>query len=159
MLSTVLLITGLLLNALMAGLYFAFTTAVMPGLARADARTYVTTMQRINAAIQNPWFITAFLGALIVPVVAVFAHLGDTGLPRLPWIIAGTVAYGITLAITAVVNVPLNNRLDAAGSVDDDTAPAVRAMYHDHWTRFNALRTVLSTAAVIALAIGLSRPV
>lgn len=158
MLSTIVLIIGLVLNALMAGLYFAFTTAVMPGLARADGRTYVTAMQRIDRAIQNPWFFTAFLGAFIVPVVAVFLHLGDDSRSRLPWIIAGAVAYGITLVTTGTVNIPLNNRLAAAGDVDDRSAPAVRAMYHVRWTRFNDLRTALCTGAVIVLAVALAQP-
>src|ERR1700754_4694440 len=114
---TIVLIAGLALNALMAGLYFAFTTAVMPALARADDRTYVTSMQRIDTSILNPRFLTAFLGAFVVPVVAAFLHLGDDGRDRLPWIIAGAVLYGITLAVTGGVNVPLNNQLAAAGDV------------------------------------------
>ena len=118
MLATIVLIIGLVLNALVAGLYFAFTTAVMPGLARTDDRDYVTAMQRIDRAIQNGWFFTAFLGALLAPVVAAFLHLGHDGRPRLPWIVAGAVLYGITLAITGLVNIPLNNRLAAAGTVD-----------------------------------------
>lgn len=158
MLATIVLIIGLVLNALVAGLYFAFTTAVMPGLARTDDRDYVTAMQRIDRAIQNGWFFTAFLGALLAPVVAAFLHLGHDDRPRLPWIVAGAVLYGITLVITSLVNIPLNNRLAAAGTVDARTAPGVRAMYHGRWTRFNDLRTVLCTAAVTVLAIALSQP-
>lgn len=156
---TIILILGLVLNALMAGLYFAFTTAVMPALARVDDRGYVTAMQRINESILNPVFLTTFLGALVVPVVAVFLHLGVDGRSRLPWIVAGAVLYATTIVITGIVNVPLNNRLAAAGAVSEQTAPAVRAAFHDRWTRFNSVRTVLCAAAVVALAIGLSRPV
>ena len=76
---TTVLAVGLVLNALMAGLYFGFSTAVMPALARCEDRNYVTSMQRIDESILNPRFLTAFMGAFAVPVVAVFLHLGDEG--------------------------------------------------------------------------------
>lgn len=155
---TTVLAIGLLLNALMAGLYFGFTTAVMPALARTDDRDYVTSMQRINESILNPVFLTTFMGALVVPIVAVFLHLGDDGRARLPWIVAGAVLYGATIVITRAVNIPLNNQLMAAGDVTDQSATAVRAAFHDRWTRFNTARTVLCAAAVIALTIALARP-
>lgn len=158
-LGTIVLIVGLVLNALMAGLYFSFTTAVMPGLARTDDRGYVTAFQRLNESILNPVFLTTFMGALVVPSVAVFLHLDDDTRTRLPWIIAGVVLYGATVVITSTVNIPLNNRIAAAGDVTDQSAPAARAAFHERWTRFNSARTVLSLAAVVALAIALSRPV
>jgi len=156
---TVILILGLVSNALMAGLYFAFTAAVMPGLARTGDRIYVTSMQRIDEAILNPWFLIMFTGAFVLPVVAALAHLGEDGRPRLWWIVMAAVLYGLTIVITSVVNIPLNKGLAAAGEVSDRTAKDVRAAYHDRWTRFNDLRTVLSTAAVVALAIALAQPV
>jgi uncharacterized membrane protein len=156
---TAVLILGLVLTALMSGTYFAFSTAVVPGLARTDDRTYVTAMQRINESILNPRFLTTFMGALIVPIVAVFLHLGDGTRDRLPWIIAGAALYAATVAITGGVNIPLNNRLMAAGDVDVQAAAAARAGFHDRWLRFNLARTVLCLAAVVTLAIALSRPV
>ncbi|MDR2998183.1 MAG: DUF1772 domain-containing protein [Microbacterium sp.] len=159
MLPTTVLFLGVVLNALMAGLYFGFTTAVMPGLAHADDRTYVTAMQRIDRAIQNPWFFIAFLGALVVPGVAVLLHLGDGESLRLPWIVGGAVSYGLTLVITGVINIPLNNRLAAAGAVDDRRAASVRAMYHRRWVRANDLRTALCVVAVVLLLIALTLPI
>lgn len=155
---TVVLIVGVVLNALIAGLYFAFTTAVMPGLARTDDRTYVVAMQRINAAILNPRFLAVFLGALVLPVAAVLMHLGDGSRERLPWIIAGAVLYGVTLIITGGFNVPLNNRLAAAASVTDQSAADIRAAFHGRWTRLNMARMLLCLAAVTVLAVALSTP-
>lgn len=156
---TTVLAIGLVLNALMAGLYFGFSTAVMPALARTDDRSYVTSMQRINESIENPRFLTTFMGALVVPIVAVFLHLGDEGRDRLPWIVAGAVLYGATIVTTGAVNIPLNKQLVAAGDVTDHPAPAVRSAFHDRWTRFNTARAVLCTAAVAALTIALTRPI
>lgn len=156
---TIVLIVGLALNALMAGVYFAFSTAVMPGLARAGDRGYVTSMQRINESILNPRFLTTFLGALVVPIAAALLHLGDDGRSRLPWIIAGALCYGATIVITGAVNVPLNNRLMSAGEVTEESASAVRSAFHDRWTRFNTARALLSLAAVVTLAVAVSRSV
>jgi uncharacterized membrane protein len=155
---TTVLAIGLVLNALMAGLYFGFSTAVMPALARTEDRNYVTSMQRIDESILNPRFLTTFMGALVVPIVAVFLHLGDDGRDRLPWIVAGAVLYGATIVITGAVNIPLNKQLRAAGDVTDRSAPAVRAAFHHRWTRFNTARTALCTAAVVALTVALARP-
>lgn len=155
---TTVLAVALVLNALMAGLYFGFTTAVMPALARTDARTYVTAMQRINESILNPVFLATFMGSLVVPAVAVILHLGDDGRDRLPWIVAGTALYGATILTTGAVNIPLNNQLMSAGDVTDETAPVVRAAFHGRWNRFNNARTLLCTAAVVALTIAITRP-
>ena len=102
----------------------------------------------VLAIVLNPRFLTTFMGALVVPIVAVFLHLGGDGRDRLSWIVAGTVLYGATIVITGAVNVPLNKQLRGAGDVTDRSAPAVRAAFHDRWTRFNTARTVLGTAAV-----------
>lgn len=155
--STILLIIGLVLTALMAGVYFSFSVAVMPGLRRTDDTIYVTATQRINESILNPVFLLTFLLALVVPVVAIFFHLGGDGRPRLAWIITGAVLYGATIVTTAALNIPLNNKLAAAGDIDEESAPGVRAAFHDRWVRFNTLRAVLALGAVVMLATALTR--
>ena len=47
---------------------------------------------------------------------AVLLHLGR---PGLPWIVAGLVLYVAVLVITFRINVPLNDRLAAAGHASD----------------------------------------
>jgi uncharacterized membrane protein len=49
------LVAGTVTTGLMAGLFAAFSYAVMPGLARTDDATFVRSMQRINVAILNPF--------------------------------------------------------------------------------------------------------
>ncbi|WP_449064522.1 hypothetical protein [Planomonospora algeriensis] len=61
---------------LMAGLFYAFAVAVMPGLGRSGDRTFVEAMQRINVAILNGWFAAAFVGAALLTAVAGLLHLG-----------------------------------------------------------------------------------
>jgi len=139
------LIAATITTGLAAGLFYSFSYAVMPGLARTGDRTFVESMQRINVAILNGWFAIAFGGALVFTVLAAALHLRRDGLG---WIVAALVLYGAVLVITFTVNVPLNNQLDAAGAPDRiaDLA-AVRESFEARWVRWNVARAAASTAA------------
>ncbi|MFI8849273.1 anthrone oxygenase family protein [Streptomyces sp. 891-h] len=147
------LLATTLTTGLMAGLYFAFSVAVMPGLGRSDNRTFVEAMQRINVAILNGWFGLAFGGALVLGGIAAALHWRGEGRPALPWIIAGVVLYAVSLAITMGLNVPLNDKLAAAGKPGAirDLA-AVRDDFEAAWVRWNVIRTLVTTAALGCLA-------
>ncbi|MEU4538223.1 anthrone oxygenase family protein [Streptosporangium sp. NPDC023825] len=133
---------------LTAGLFYAYACSVMPGLARVDDRTFVSTMQRINVAILNGWFAACFGGGLVLTVLSAVLHLQTDGRPVLPWIVAALVLYVVMLAITMGINVPLNNALDAAGDPDRvaDLA-AVRERFEAAWVRWNLIRTLACVAA------------
>lgn len=148
---TGLLTTATILMGLIAGFFYAYACSVMLGLARTDDRTFIASMQAINATVRNYGFAPSFFGALLVSVVA--AAL--TQLRRSPtrwWVTAAALLYGAAFAITMGISVPLNDRLAAAGPVGQITDPAaVRAAYEDLWVTWNLIRTVLSTAALAAL--------
>ncbi|MFI0938371.1 anthrone oxygenase family protein [Streptomyces sp. NPDC021020] len=152
-LSGLVLLAATLTTGLMAGLYFAFSVAVMPGLGRSGDRTLVEAMQRINVAILNGWFTLAFGGALVLGIVAAVLHRGGEGRPALPWIIAGVALYALSLLITMGFSVPLNNTLADAGAPGriHDIA-AVRAHFESAWIHWNIARTLASTAALGCLA-------
>ncbi|CAG6396228.1 Uncharacterized membrane protein [Actinacidiphila cocklensis] len=152
-LRSLVLLAATLVTGLMAGLYFAFSVAVMPGLARAGDRTFIETMQRVNVAILNGWFTLAFGGALVLGVVAAVLHRGGEGRPALPWIIAGVALYAASLVITMGFNVPLNNRLAGAGAPGRIHDPAaVRAQFESAWVHWNIARTLVTTGALGCLA-------
>ncbi|MGH3735631.1 MAG: DUF1772 domain-containing protein [Micromonosporaceae bacterium] len=142
------LLLATLTTGLMAGLFFAYTFSVMPGLARADDRTFTETMQRINVAIVNGWFLFCFLGALAFTLLAAALQLAPERGGVLLWVVAAAVLYAAVLVITGRVNVPLNNQLATAGPVDQiaDVA-AVRTAFEATWVRWNAIRTAANIAA------------
>ncbi len=111
---------------LLAGLYFAFAVAVMPALHGLDDAAFVNTMKRINVSIVNPLFLLVFFAA---PVLAVVAAV----LVRSPAFYAAATLGMITLLLTMVVNVPLNNKLATGASRGD---------FENLWVLFNALRTL-----------------
>lgn len=137
------LIAATLTTGLMAGLFFGYACSVMPGLAQADARTFVQAMQRINVAIVNGWFLVCFLGALVLTAAAGLLHLGSDDRSVLPWIVAAFVLYLAGLIVTGRVNIPLNNELDAAGDPDQITdLRAVRQRFERPWVRWHLVRTI-----------------
>jgi uncharacterized membrane protein len=140
-------------SGLVAGLFFAFSAAVMPGLRRLRPEVGAAAMQAINRAILNPVFGVVFGGTpllcVLLTVAAPFSARGGAG-----WIVAGAVLHVVgSFVLTMVANVPLNNRLDAA---DPDSPAGVEAWadYLLRWTAWNHLRAVLCTAATAALAVG-----
>ncbi|SCG62332.1 anthrone oxygenase family protein [Micromonospora coxensis] len=143
-------------TGLMAGLFFAYACSVVPGLAAVDDRTFVGTMQSINRRILNGWFLAAFLGAVLLIGLAVALHVTVDG-RVLAWTVAALVSYGATLLITMRCNVPLNDRLDAAGPVDRIAdLRALRDGFEASWARWNLARTVTTVVAFACLVAALA---
>jgi uncharacterized membrane protein len=137
---------------LIAGFFYAYSCSVMVGLARVDDRTFISSMQWINATVRNGWFAPSFFGALGLTMLAAAFHLATTVRHVLPWIVAALLLYGAAFGITLGVNVPLNDELAAAGDPAALIDPAaVRAAYEDRWTGWNTTRTVASTLALACL--------
>lgn len=147
------LVAATVAMGLIAGLLYGFACAVMPGLRRADDRSFVVTMQSINVAIVNGWFMASFLGAPVLTLLAVLLHLDAAGRDALPWIVAALALYLVGFGSTVRVNIPLNNALDAAGPPDGGAdVAAVRSAFEVRWVRWNLVRALTSTAALGCLA-------
>jgi uncharacterized membrane protein len=141
---------------LIAGLYFGWAVSVMPGLAGLDDRAFVAAMQELDDAIRNPLFFATFLAALVLPGIAVFQQR-RLGMRRAtPWILAALVLYGIGFLTTMAFNEPLNTDLVNAGDPSRIADVAgVRDDFEGPWVAWHVVRTVLSTAALGALAYAL----
>src|SRR4051812_25032073 len=103
-------------TALMSGLFYAFSWAVMPGLKRLPDAGYVAAMQSINRAIQNPVFFAAFLGtALLLPLSTYLAYSHPKPVSLRFWLLLVASAVYIigVIGVTIGGNVPLNETLDA----------------------------------------------
>ncbi|MFE6056747.1 DUF1772 domain-containing protein [Kitasatospora sp. NPDC056446] len=147
-----LLVGATIAMGLMAGLFFAFDVAVMPGLAAADDRTYVTAMQHINKSIENGMFGLVFVGAFAATGLAAWLQHKAGRRQAALWTAAATALYVVALVVTMGVNIPLNNQLAAAGDPSQihDFA-AVRAQFADTWVPVNMLRTALCAGGLAAL--------
>ena len=147
-------ILALLTTGLQAGTYYTWASGVMPGLARVDDRTFVHAMWSMNRAIVNPVFLASFLGAPVLTVITAVLANGDPA--ARVWAVFAAVFAVLTVVVTAMGNIPLNNKLDAAW---DGAAPieqvedpaAVRGAFEGSWVRLNALRALTSTMSLVTL--------
>ncbi|WP_224387738.1 DUF1772 domain-containing protein [Pseudonocardia sp. ICBG1293] len=123
---------------LLGGVYLAFSVAVLPALRRRPAAEAVAVMRAVNRVIVNPVFGTLFAGtALLAGAVTVAGALGDR-----PLRIAGGVAVLAGFAVTAAVNIPLNNALERDGDW---------AAFAPRWSVANHLRGAFSALGVVLL--------
>ena len=153
-LRAVALIVATMTIGLMAGVFGLYANTIMPGLGRTDDRTFVGAFQSIDRAIINPLFLATLFGALVFTGLAAALHLGEDWRSVLPWIVAAFALYFAVVVVTLSVNVPLNDAIKAAGEPDSiaDLA-AVRERFNEaKWVGWNAVRVVLSTAALGCLS-------
>ncbi|HEY9597532.1 MAG TPA: anthrone oxygenase family protein [Cyanophyceae cyanobacterium] len=132
---------------LIAGVFFAFSSFVMPALARLQAAQGIAAMQSINITVINPLFMGAFLGTaaaciyLTISSLLKWRQLGTT------YLLVGSLLYLIgTFLVTIVFNVPLNDAL-AAVKPDSTDGANVWANYLVNWTFWNHIRTLAALAA------------
>jgi uncharacterized membrane protein len=144
------LMGALLTTAMVSGLMFCFAHSVMPGLGTLDDRGYLTAFQRIDAAISNPWMMLTFLGSPVLTLAALLLHLPG-GSPAVPWLVVALALVVATVLITGAVNLPLNAAIQGADPELCDAA-GLRSRLDDRWVRWNVVRAVTSTGALIALS-------
>ena len=153
----VLLAVSTVTVGLMAGFFYAYACSVMVGLDRVDDRTFILTMQWINATVRNAAFAPAFFGSLVLTIAAAVVAVVSSRSAR-GWIVAAAVLYAAAFLVTLTLNVPLNEQLAAAGPTDQiSDLAAVRAAFEGPWIRWNLLRTGLTLGSLTALSIALLR--
>lgn len=138
---------------LVAGVFFAFSTFVMQGLARTSPPHGMAAMQSINIWAPTPVFMTLLFGTGAAVGVLGLAAAASWPLERSAYVMAAALFYLVgVIGVTMVCNVPRNDRL---ARVDPDSAEGARvwADYVVTWTRWNHVRTVASTAAAAALSL------
>ena len=117
------LVVTTLLCGLVAGFLFGYAVVAMPGIATLNDREFLRSFKVMDRVIQNnqPLFLVAWVGsaiALVATAVVGFGRLEGAEL----WLLVGAAALyvlGVQVS-TIVVNIPLNNRLQA---VDVDGQP------------------------------------
>lgn len=140
---------------LVAGVFFAFSTFVMPALARITPAQGISAMQSINIKVINPLFMGALFGTAAACVLLAVIALRSWSDPGALYLFAGSLLYLIgTVGVTIVFNVPLNNALAVVGP---DTAEGAKLWhrYVPDWTTWNHVRTGAALAAAAALIVAL----
>jgi uncharacterized membrane protein len=151
------IVLAALFCGLVAGIFFAFSSAVMRSLELQPGMAGMMTMQTINVVVFNPWFGSAFSATPAFCVMAMNAALVYRRDPAATYALAGGALFLIgTLYVTVLCNVPRNDALAAVSSTSPDAA-SVWSAYLREWTAWNTVRTVAPFAAAALLTVGLTR--
>ena len=151
------------LCSLVAGFLWAFAIVVMPGIRHLGDREFIRAFQEIDGIIQrgHPLFGVVWLGSVLVLVIGIALGVGQVvGLDRMLLVLAGGVyLLGVQLP-TFIVNVPLNNELQAldVDVANEAACRSARERFEPRWNRWNTVRTALAaltSATLISLLIRL----
>ena len=138
-------------TAVVGGVFFAFSSFVMQGLARQAPRDGIAAMQSINITAVRPAFMSLLFGTAALTAALGIVGFGD---PRL---VIGAALYLVgVIGVTMGANVPRNNAL-AGLDRDAPHADAAWRRYLTGWGRWNHVRWiagVASSAAFLTAVVG-----
>lgn len=140
---------------LIAGVFFAFSSFVMKGLAQQPPAQGIAAMQSINITVINPGFMGVFLGTGLVCFALAILSLLRWHQPEAVFVLVSSVLYLVgTFWVTIAFNVPLNNAL-AIADPNSPTGASLWAKYLSDWTLWNHVRTIAAIAAAALLTISM----
>lgn len=146
--SNILLIVTATTTALMAGLFFSYSISVSLGLGKLNDKEFLNAMQNINREIQNMPFFICFFGTLLLLPITSFVHYKQ---PSFLLLLTATLFYSLgVFAVTAFVNVPLNNKLELFDLTNTTNASAkqMRNIFEDRWNFWNNIRSLSSLCSL-----------
>lgn len=141
---------------LVSGVFFAFSTFVMPALARLQPSQGIAAMQSMIITAINPLFMLAIFGTAAACLVLAISSLFKWQQPGAVYLLVGSLLYLVgAVGVTGIVHVPLN---DALTIVDPGSTDGVNlwSSFLTTWTNWNHVRTAaaLSAAASFTIALG-----
>ncbi|MCW2547770.1 MAG: integral rane protein-like protein [Mycobacterium sp.] len=143
--------------ALAAGVFFAFSTFVMPALAKLPHTQGIAAMQAINIAAVRPGLMLELFGTAAACVATSIFALTDWQIAYGPFVLAGAVLYLVgAIGLTAGFHQPRNLALADVDS-DSDEAAGLWKRYLAEWSAWTHDRTVAPLLASAAFLIGAVR--
>lgn len=134
------------------GVFFAFSTIIMPALKRLPPSQAIGAMQSINVKAPNPPFMLALFGSALGCVVLAVATRDE--LPERPAMLRLLAAalYLVGIVLTVSFPMPRNNAL---AKLDPNAVDSARAWtrYATTWTNANHVRAITSIAAAALLTV------
>jgi uncharacterized membrane protein len=140
-------------SGLLAGVFFAFSTFVIPALRRISPSTGSAAMQSINRqAPASPLLMVALVGIATTSVVLGIVAVARWGSAAATLALLGAILAIVPLAVTAAYHVPHN---DAFGLLDP-SEPGIAGAWRHYlagWVPWNHLRTVTGLAGAVLLTL------
>jgi len=142
-------------SGLIAGVFFAFSSFVMPALVRLRADRGIRAMQSINRVVLNPGFLGVLLGTALLCGGLALSALAEWAEPGARLRLLGSCSYLIgTIYVTMRYHVPRNGNL-AKLSADGAEAARFWPEYVKGWSAWNHVRGTAAFLAAAALTLAL----
>ncbi|MCG8608022.1 DUF1772 domain-containing protein [bacterium] len=152
--NTIILILTTLSSGLMAGLFYAWSISVTPGLKRVGDENYLQAFQSMNRAILNPAFFIFFMGLVILLPLLCYLYYQSSVATQFWYILSATFFYmGGVMAVTVFGNVPMNNALEVLKieSMTSEQMASFRLGFESKWNNLNMIRTFCSSLSFVLL--------
>ena len=155
---TALVVVSALGSALVAGVFYAFSTFVMPALRRLPHPQAIAAMQEINIMAPTAGLMIAMFGTAATSIVVIVLTLMTPGEPYAIYLLAAGAIYLLgSPIVTMIYHVPRNNAL-AELDMQSTGAAEHWARYDSEWTRANHLRFILPLGAAALYIAALLSP-
>ena len=144
--------------AVVAGVFFAFSSFVMGALMRLPPAQGIAAFQSINIVVINPVFMTALFGTGVACAAWILYAVTQSHGAASACLIVASLSYLLgTIVVTVVCNVPLNDALAAMDPASGNAA-SLWLEYARRWTAWNHVRTIsgIVAAALFVVAMNLS---
>lgn len=147
---TVMLLVSAISSALVAGIFYAFSSFVMAALGRLPSEQGINAMNAINVTVYTPSFMILFMGTTLLCAILAAWSLFSIKSFDSQLVLAACLFYLVgTFGVTMIFNVPLNDQLAAAPAGDGGV---LWQSFLRDWTTWNTVRTVgASLSAVLSI--------
>lgn len=150
--------TSVLFAGAIFGFFYAWVCSTMWGLDAADPRVAMAAMQAMNDSVRNAVFFPAFfLTPIVLGGTALIVRRAGSGHAAVLFGSAAVIYVVAAMAVTGLVNVPMNEELAAMpipASISE--AALIWQEYSGRWQVYNIIRTVASGVTLVLVAVGLA---
>jgi uncharacterized membrane protein len=153
-----LVIAASICSATAAGIAYAFSTSVLPGLDRVEPRASIASMQGIiDEAASNALFLLLLIGSGVLAVAVGLIAVVRLRSPGSFSLLLGAMCTLAALCVTLVFNVPLNNHLSSLAVDKLSVIDAGRDWqdFAEPWMVANDVRCISGLIGAALLAVGL----
>lgn len=151
--NNIFLIITTLASGLIAGLFYAWSISVTPGLAKVGDENFLHAFQAMNRAIINPLFLICFMGlAILLPLLSYLSYNSIDFV----YVLAASILYLVgVMAVTFLGNIPLNDKLESLkiDSMTDEQMSTFRKNFENRWNSLNNVRTISSSLSFIFMIV------
>jgi len=147
----VLLLTTVV-SSLSAGLFYAWSCSVIPGLKKLPYNSYIEAMQSFNRAILNPAFFLSFIGTLLLLPLCVYLNYDQHLSARFYLLLVALILYVVgVFGVTAFGNIPLNKQLDNFNlrTATEQSVSLERRNFEKPWIRLHTIRTCAGILVIV----------